>query len=156
MLSFERTTGCGVVDKQYLGTVIHLAGWVQKRRDHGSLIFVDLRDRSGIMQLVFDPTANTSNHHQAQLLRSEFVISVSGTVVERTSQTINKELATGQWELRVDALTILSIAKTLPFALEDADQVDEELRLKYRYIDLRRPAMRGNFELRNNIIYAMR
>ncbi len=156
MQLFERTTGCGLVNGQYLGTKIHLAGWVQKRRDHGGLIFVDLRDRSGVMQLVFDPTLNTQTHHQAQALRSEFVISVSGTVVERTTQTINKELATGSWELRVDTLAVLNSAKTLPFSLEDADQVDEELRLKYRYLDLRRPAMRANFELRNNIIYAMR
>jgi aspartyl-tRNA synthetase len=156
MHSFERTTGCGLISKLYLGESINLAGWVQKRRDHGGLIFVDLRDRSGIMQLVFDPTLNTQTHYQAQALRSEFVISVSGTVVERAPQTINKELATGQWELRVDTLTVLNTAKTLPFSLEDADQVDEELRLKYRYLDLRRPAMRANFELRNNIIYAMR
>jgi len=156
MHSLERTTGCGLISKQYLGKSIGLAGWVQKRRDHGGLIFVDLRDRSGIMQLVFDPTLNTHTHHQAQSLRSEFVIRVSGVVVERAPQTINKELATGQWELRVDALTVLNTAKTLPFSLEDADQVDEELRLKYRYLDLRRPSMRANFELRNNIIYAMR
>src|ERR1700738_1916173 len=106
MHSFERTTGCGLVSKQYLGKSIYLAGWVQKRRDHGGLIFVDLRDRSGIMQLVFDPTLNTQTHHQAQALRSEFVISISGTVVERAQQTINKELPTGQWELRVDTLTV--------------------------------------------------
>ena len=143
MHSFQRTTGCGLVDKQYLGKTIYLAGWVQKRRDHGGLIFVDLRDRSGIMQLVFDPTLNTQTHHQAQALRSEFVISISGTVVERASQTINKELPTGQWELRVDTLNVLNTAKALPFSLEDADQVDEELRLKYRYLDLRRPAMRA-------------
>jgi len=156
MQSFERTTGCGLVNKQQLGSTIYLAGWVQKRRDHGGLIFVDLRDRSGIMQLVFDPTINADTHTQAQALRSEYVIQVSGTVVERTPQTINKELATGEWELRITHLVVLNTAKTLPFSLEDAPQVDEELRLQYRYIDLRRPAMRANFELRNNIIYAMR
>src|SRR5271155_3647844 len=111
MHSFGRTTGCGKVNKQLLGNTIGLVGWVQKRRDHGGLIFIDLRDRSGIMQLVFDPHVNTHAHTCAQSVRSEYVIAVSGVVVERTPQTINNELATGYWELQVTDAQVLSSSK---------------------------------------------
>ena len=156
MQSFKRTTGCGLVNAQYLDKTIHLCGWVAKRRDHGGLIFVDLRDRSGLMQIVFNPAFSKEALEQAHTLRSEFVIAVTGTVVHRPEQTVNQELPTGAWELQVHELTILNKAKTLPFMLEEADQVDEELRLKYRYLDLRRPEMRDKFVLRNNVIFAMR
>lgn len=153
---FERTTGCGLVTQEYLQKTITLAGWVNKRRDHGGLIFVDLRDRSGLMQLVFDHTVSASAHDAAQQLRSEYVISVTGRVVERTPATINKELPTGHFELQVEQLTILNKAKTLPFSLEEADSVDEELRLKYRYIDLRRPEMMHKLAMRHKLIFSLR
>lgn len=156
MQRYERTILCGRVDVEYLGAKIHLSGWVNKRRDHGGLIFIDLRDRSGIMQLVFNPDFSVSAHEQAHQLRSEYVISVTGTVVERSESTINKEVATGQFELQVEVITVLNKAKNLPFTLDEAAHVDEELRLTYRYIDLRRPEMHAKFVLRNNVIFALR
>ena len=156
MSSFERTMGCGLVNEQSLNKRICLAGWVHRRRDHGGLIFIDLRDRSGLMQLVFNPDFSKEVHEQAHKLRSEYVIAICGTVVERSTETVNLELSTGKWELQVDELNILNAAKMLPFSLEDADIVDEELRLKYRYLDLRRPEVHQKFALRHNVIFAMR
>lgn len=156
MQSIQRTIGCGLVSANFLGQNICLAGWVNRRRDHGGLIFIDLRDRSGLMQLVFNPVFAKGSHILAQQLRSEYVLAVCGKVVERTPETINKELATGKYELQVTDLVILNKAKTLPFGLDDADTVDEELRLAYRYLDLRRPAMREKLALRNDVIFAMR
>lgn len=152
----QRTIGCGKVGIQYLGEQIHLVGWVARRRDHGGLIFIDLRDRSGLMQLVFSEAISIPAHTMAHRLRSEYVIAVSGIVVERNAQTINKELSTGAWELQVTTVTILSKSETLPFQLDEAENVDEEMRLKYRYLDLRRPEMHAKFALRNAVVFAMR
>lgn len=156
MQSYERTLGCGLVTKELLGKIIHVVGWVSRRRDHGGLIFIDLRDRSGILQLVFNSEFDQKAHQEAHSLRAEYVIAVTGEVVNRASGTVNKELSTGEVELQVTSLQILSRAKALPFALEDADNVDEELRLKYRYLDLRRPAMKQKLALRHEIIFAIR
>jgi aspartyl-tRNA synthetase len=153
---FERTVFCGCVTESHVSQKIMLAGWVNKRRDHGGLIFIDIRDRSGIMQLVFNPDLSAQAHELAHQLRSEYVIWVHGTVVPRTAATVNAALPTGSWELQVEKLEILNKAKVLPFTLEEADGVDEELRLKYRYIDLRRPAMHERIALRSNVVYAMR
>lgn len=152
----ERTTGCGLVNENYLNQKIYLSGWVHRRRDHGGLIFIDLRDRSGLMQLVIDGERSASVHNLGQTVRSEYVIQVSGNVVERSANTINPELSTGKWELLVDELVILNTAKMLPFSIENNDSIDEELRLKYRYLDLRRPEMLEKFSLRHKVIYAMR
>lgn len=151
-----RTTGCGLINSHLLNENITLAGWVHRRRDHGSLIFIDLRDRTGIMQLVFNAELSQEVHKLAHTLRSEYVIKVTGTVVERSPDTVNKELTTGSWELLVQELEILNSAKMLPFAIESTDIIDEELRLKYRYLDLRRPENHHKFALRHKIIYAMR
>ena len=157
MQSSERTIGCGQVNEQFLHKTISLAGWVHRRRDHGGLIFIDLRDRTGLMQLVFNPDFDKAVHKNAHSLRSEYVIAVCGTVVDRSSETVNNGLPTGKWELQVTKLTILNKSIPLPFSLlEDADIVDEELRLKYRYLDLRRVAMHQKFALRHNVIFAMR
>ena len=156
MQGFKRTTGCGQVCESLLGQTITLAGWVQRRRDHGGLIFIDLRDRTGLMQLVFNPDFSKQTHTDAHSLRSEYVIAVEGLVVERSAATTNKELATGRWELQVKDLSILNRAKGLPFMLDDADNVEEELRLKYRYLDLRRPEMHKNFALRHKVVFAIR
>lgn len=156
MARFERTLGCGLISQEYLGKIITICGWVQRRRDHGKLIFVDLRDRSGIMQVVFAPEISTDALTTAQSLRSEFVISVTGQVVKRSDGTINKDIPTGAFELQVQKLTVLNKAKTLPFNLEEADTVEEELRLKYRYLDLRTPVMQHRLAMRHKIIYAMR
>lgn len=153
---YERTTGCGLIDKSYLGKKVDLAGWVQRRRDHGGLIFIDLRDRSGIVQLVFNPDISKNAHELAHTLRSEFVISINGTVIERAQETKNPDLPTGDFEIQVDESTILNKAKTLPFTLEEAPNVDEELRLKYRYLDLRTVMMQDNMRLRNDVLFAMR
>ena len=156
MQHFKRTVSCGAVNGDLLNKTIALCGWVHRRRDHGGLVFIDLRDRSGIMQLVFNPEISKEAHDSAQGLRAEYVVCVEGKVVDRAPGTVNTELATGQWELYVTDITILNKAKTLPFTLEEADSVDEELRLKYRYLDLRRPEMRATFDLRNKVIFAMR
>lgn len=152
----KRTTYCGLVDKNLLGQEITLAGWVDRRRDHGGLIFIDLRDREGIMQIVFSPDFATQAHEAAQALRSEFVVSVSGKVVRRADHLINKDLKTGEFELQVLHLEVLNKAKALPFMLEDGNEVDEDVRLKYRYLDLRRPQMNKNIILRSKIAQAMR
>ena len=156
LMHYARTAYCGLVTEQFLDKTIDLCGWVARRRDHGGLIFIDLRDRSGIVQLVFNPDFNAEAHKLAHSLRSEFVLSVKGKVVRRSEQTINKDLPTGMVEVQVQELVILNKAKTLPFMLEDADQVDEETRLKYRYLDLRRPEMGTKFKLRHEVIFAMR
>lgn len=152
----QRTVECGLVKESHVGTLISLTGWVNKRRDHGGLIFVDLRDRSGLMQLVFDPQVNQSAHALAESLRSEFVIGVSGTVIERTPSTINNAMETGKWELIVDQLEIFNTSKNPPFALDDGDTVDEEVRLTYRYLDLRRTTMQKSIALRHTIIFMIR
>lgn len=157
MRQFERTVPCGLVDHTLLGQTIHLSGWVHRRRDHGNLIFIDLRDRTGIMQLVFNPELSAETHKKAHALRSEFVISVTGKVVERSGETVNKDIPTGRYEMQVSELVVENKAKTLPFSIEDQNvQVDEELRLKYRYLDLRRPVMQQRFALRHHITFAMR
>lgn len=156
MSRFERTVSCGLINQTYLHKTITICGWVQKRRDHGKLIFVDLRDRSGIMQIVFSQEFSENALLQAQALRSEFVISVTGNVVQRAEGTQNKEIPTGLYELQVKHITVLNKAKVLPFSLEEADCVEEELRLKYRYLDLRTAAMQHRIAMRHKIIFAMR
>lgn len=153
---FERTLSCGLVDENQLKKTITLCGWVSKRRDHGSLIFIDLRDRSGIMQIVFSREFSPQAHDLAHTLRSEFVISVTGLVVNRSPETINPELATGNYELQAQKLIVLNKAKALPFSLDEAENVEEELRLKYRYLDLRRDEMRNRLMMRHEMIFAIR
>jgi len=156
MMDMNRTRYCGLVDKDLLDQEITLTGWVNKRRDHGGLIFVDLRDREGIMQIVFNPDFGTQAHGLAHDLRSEYVVLVRGKVVARDAALVNTQIATGHYELQVSHLTILNRCKTLPFALDEGHMVDEETRLKYRYLDLRRPEMLEKLQLRNKMIFAMR
>ncbi len=152
----QRTTYCGLIDQTYLNKNVCLVGWVQRRRDHGGLIFIDLRDREGIMQVVFNQDFDKKAHELAHTLRSEYVIRVCGKVVQREESLVNKNLATGAFELQVSDLQILNIAKALPFALEDASNVDEELRLTYRYVDLRHQRMQDNLRLRSDVMFATR
>ncbi len=156
MQLYERTVGCGQVTEDYVDKTISLSGWVNKRRDHGTIIFVDLRDRTGLMQLVFSPEYSPDAHKIADELRSEYVISVKGKVIHRTDATVNLEISTGRYELQVEEITILNKCKGLPFSLHDVAIVDEELRLKYRYLDLRTPVMLERMALRHHIIFAMR
>ncbi len=156
MNHYERTVGCGQVNSDLVGKTISLSGWVNKRRDHGTIIFVDLRDRSGLMQLVFSPEYDAQAHGLADQLRSEYVISVKGTVVHRLPETVNLELSTGQFELQVQDVVLLNKAKALPFQLDEAAHVDEEIRLKYRYLDLRTPQMQQHIAMRHRMVYLMR
>ncbi len=154
--SWKRTVECGLINKDFLNKEVVLNGWVSRRRDHGGLIFIDLRDRTGISQIVFNSETAKEAHKKAEALRSEFVISVKGKVVERSAETINEKMPTGKWEIEVESLTILSESKTLPFQLEDAHLVDEEIRLRYRYLDLRRFEMQHRLALRSMITFSMR
>jgi aspartyl-tRNA synthetase len=145
----QRTHHCNQLRKADIGKQATLTGWVHARRDHGGVIFIDLRDREGITQIVFNPEKNATVAEQARALRSEFVISVTGEVVPRLAGTENKNLGTGEVELAVSELVILNASETPPFPLDD-DAVNEDLRLEYRYLDLRRPKMAKNLRVRHD------
>ena len=156
MKTVIRSVYCGQVSKKHLDKAVSLAGWVHRRRDLGGLIFIDLRDRTGLVQLIFNPD-DAALMEQAGTLRSEFVIAVKGTVVARAAQTVNKKLDSGEVEVKVDALTILSMSKTPPYELDNDEHLaDEETRLKYRYLDLRRPIMHHYMKLRHDVTFAIR
>jgi len=152
----KRTIYCGQVTKEHLNNEVSLNGWVARRRDHGGVIFVDLRDRTGIVQLVFDPTFAAQATEEAHALRSEFVIAVKGTVIERAPGAVNPKMATGHFEVKITSLQILSKSQALPFQLEDDEKVSEELRLKYRYLDLRRKPMHDALKLRHDVLHTVR
>ncbi len=139
MFDYRRTHHCGALRKEHVGTHVTLSGWVNRRRDHGGIIFIDLRDRFGLTQLVFDPVKNPAIYPIAEKLRSEWVISVKGRVDPRREGMANPKLATGDIEILVHEIEILSKAKTPPFSVcDEAIEVNEETRLKYRYLDIRR------------------
>ena len=139
MFDYRRTHTCGALRLKDSNSTVTLSGWVNRRRDHGGLIFIDLRDRFGITQLVFDPVKNPEAHRQAEKLRAEWVISIKGKVSPREEGMGNPKLATGEIEILVEAMDLLSKAKTPPFSICDEEiDVNEELRLKYRYLDIRR------------------
>jgi aspartyl-tRNA synthetase len=146
-----RTMTCGELDKSFIGKEETLAGWVDTRRDHGNLIFVDLRDRWGITQIVFNPQTNPEMHKKAESLRSEFVIRVKGKVGGRPSGTVNARIPTGEIELQAEELEILNACQPLPFELEEKS-VGEELRLQYRFLDLRRREMVENLTFRHRVL----
>ncbi|WJY28212.1 aspartate--tRNA ligase [Sporosarcina trichiuri] len=152
----QRTQYCGELNEQNIGEQVTLKGWVQKRRDLGGLIFVDLRDRTGIVQAVFNPAISGQALETAERLRSEFVISVTGNVVERDERTKNKNLKTGGIEVHAEQIEIINEAKNPPFLIEDDTDVSEELRLKYRYLDLRRPQLARTFKMRSDITKTIR
>ncbi len=151
-----KDTDCGLLRKTDAGKTVTLSGWVHRRRDHGGLIFVDLRDRSGIVQVVFDPETSKENFSQAEKLRSEFCVQIKGEVSIRPEGLQNKDLGTGEIEVKAKELTILSTSQALPFALDTRTDVDESVRLSYRYLDLRRPELQNNFILRHRITKAVR
>lgn len=152
----ERTHYCGNVTEKYLGQPVVLLGWVQRRRDHGSLIFVDLRDREGIVQVVFDANATPQTVEIAKELRTEYVIKVKGVVQSRPKGTENPRLKTGQIEVAAQELTILNTAKTPVFTIEDQTDVSEDLRLAYRFLDLRRRPLQQNLFLRHRLYQVVR
>jgi aspartyl-tRNA synthetase len=151
-----RDAWCGDIRAEQVGKVVRVAGWVHRRRDHGGLVFVDLRDRSGLLQVVFNPEHAAEAHTEAHRLRSEWVISVEGEVVHRSQETINPTLPTGEVELRVDKLSVLAEAQTPPFPLDEETPVEEALRLRHRHLDLRRASMQQALELRHRVVGAIR
>ncbi|TYP50367.1 aspartate--tRNA ligase [Thermosediminibacter litoriperuensis] len=152
----KRTHHCGSLTLENTGDDVVLAGWVQTRRDLGGLIFVDLRDRSGMVQVVFSPEYNRQAFEKASEIRSEFVLAVKGRVFKRPEENVNPKIPTGEIEVFADELEILNTAKTPPFPIEDDIKVDESLRLKYRYLDLRRPSMLHNMTFRHKVNKAIR
>ena len=151
-----RTAWAGSARAEQAGDELRVAGWVHRRRDHGGLIFIDVRDRTGLLQLVFRPEEAPAAHTRAHELRSEDVIAVSGELVRRAESAVNPALATGEVELDVAAVEILARAETPPFAVDDDSPVDETLRLRHRYLDLRRARMREGIELRHAVTTAIR
>ncbi|MEW6614788.1 MAG: aspartate--tRNA ligase [Thermodesulfobacteriota bacterium] len=156
MEGFNRTHHCGQLRVDDINSEVTLMGWVQRRRDHGGLIFVDLRDRYGITQVVFNPDVDRDSHEKAALLRSEYVIAIKGSISKRPEGTKNPNLATGEIEVLVKELKVLNEAKTPPFPIEEDTDVGEDTRLKYRYMDLRRRRLQGNLILRNKAAKTIR
>jgi aspartyl-tRNA synthetase len=151
-----RDKGCGEINESNIGRNLSLFGWVFRRRDHGGLIFIDLRDRSGILQVVFSPDVSGNAHELAHDLRSEYVISVSGEIRKRPEGTENPNMVTGAVEMYVNTLMILNESAPLPFTIEDAADASDMLRLKHRYLDLRRPEMQRNLIIRHKVTKIIR
>jgi aspartyl-tRNA synthetase len=152
----RRTHTCGQLRASDAGTRAVLMGWVYRRRDLGGVIFIHLRDREGVTQVVFHQDVDAATHAKAEMVRSEYVIAVEGTVAKRTPETVNPNLATGEVELVAEKIWILNESRTPPFPMEEKVDVAEDVRLKYRYVDLRRPHMQRNIILRSKIAFAVR
>lgn len=153
---WRRSHTCGDLNQNHEGQNVCLMGWVQYRRDHGGLIFIDLRDRYGLTQVVFSPDLAPQAHERAHVLRTEYVLAITGVVRKRPDDMINTKLATGAIEVYVTEFKLLNTAKTPPFPIEDRVDVSENLRLKYRFLDLRRTAMASSLVLRNRVSQAVR
>jgi len=152
----KRTHYCGAVGIDDIGKDVILMGWVHRRRDHGGVIFVDLRDREGLVQVVFNPETNPETHREAHRIRSEFVLAVMGRVRRRPDGMENPELKTGHVEVMVHELEILNESKTPPFLLDVEAETSENVRLKYRYLDLRRAQIQRNLILRSRVAAEVR
>ena len=151
-----RTHTCGDLCRQDVGQKVTLCGWVQSVRDHGGVIFINLRDRYGETQVVCDPRKDPKSHSEAERVRKEWVIRVSGTVEARPSESVNPKMATGEIEVACEELEVLSVARTLPLEIDDSKVASEEVRLRYRYLDLRRPSMQRNLMIRHKAAMAAR
>ena len=156
MAGLSRSHYCAAVTEEDQGKEVVLCGWVERRRDHGGLIFIDLRDRTGIIQVVASPDYEKASFDKAEQVRTEYVLVVRGIVRMRDEETINEKMKTGKIEIRCEELRILNTSKTPPFYIEDNIDVDEKIRLQYRYLDLRRPEMQNNLIMRNKVKHAMR
>ena len=156
MGEWKRSDFCGELGKKHVDRSVTLMGWVQSRRDHGGVIFVDLRDKEGLCQIVFNPERDPKIHQTAEHLRDEWVIAVKGTVAPRTGETVNPNLKTGEIEVVAEQVRVLNTSKVIPFLIENEVNADELLRLKYRYLDLRRPPMRDNIIFRHKVAAAVR
>ncbi|MBW2266359.1 MAG: aspartate--tRNA ligase, partial [Deltaproteobacteria bacterium] len=152
----KRTHHCCQLTSNDVDKEVVIMGWVQRRRDHGGVIFVDLRDREGITQVVFNPEFNKEVHDKAQIIRNEFVLAVRGTVVPRPEGMINPKLKTGEIDVLVSELRVLNQSKTPPFVLEDDAQISDNVRLKYRYLDMRRPQLRESLAIRHRAAWVVR
>lgn len=152
----KRTTYCGSVTEEYIGQTVTLNGWVQKRRDLGGLIFIDLRDREGVVQIVFNPDFSEESLKIADKVRSEYVIQVKGQVTKRDEKSVNDKIKTGKVEVQVSSIEILNESETPPFSITDVNDIDENVRLKYRYIDLRRESLAQTFKMRHQITRSVR
>ncbi|MFC4618116.1 aspartate--tRNA ligase [Camelliibacillus cellulosilyticus] len=151
----ERTS-CGHLTEEYTGKPVTLKGWVARRRDLGGLIFIDLRDRSGVVQVVFNPEVSKEALATADTVRSEFVVQIDGEVVRREASAVNEKMKTGKIEVRAKAIQIINTSKTPPFAISDDTDASEDIRLKYRYLDLRRPVMQETFKMRHKMMKTLR
>ncbi|MCJ7857040.1 aspartate--tRNA ligase [Lachnospiraceae bacterium NSJ-143] len=156
MTGLKRSHMCGDITESLAGKKVTVMGWVQRRRDLGQLIFIALRDRTGIVQAVVDGSAEEELFKKAETIRSEFVVSITGTVSLRTAENVNESMKTGKVEVIAEDLRILSESETTPFQVEDNINVNDELRLKYRYIDLRRPSIFKNIKLRHDVTHVVR
>lgn len=155
-MGLKKNNECGLLTKENTGDNVVVAGWVQGRRDHGGLIFLDLRDRSGVVQVVFDQEKNKSFFDQVEKIRPEYVLAVAGKVIPRSPETVNTKLKTGEIEISADTLEILNPSLTPPFYIENNIDTDENLRLRYRYLDLRRPEMLELLRFRHRILLEAR
>ncbi len=154
-----RTHYCGQLRAENIGETVTLCGWVDRRRDHGGVIFLDIRDRSGIVQIVSDPQRTPDSYQLAETLRNEYVLKITGRVTQRPEDSLNPRLPTGEVEIYADQIELLNrVNKQLPFqvATSDTEPVREELRLKYRYLDIRRDRMSQNLQLRHQVVKAIR
>jgi aspartyl-tRNA synthetase len=150
-----RTHKCGELNKEHLGEAVELCGWVHRRRDHGGVIFIDLRDRAGLVQVVFDPDS-PETFAIAESVRSEYVLKVEGIVRNRPEGTINPNMHTGEIEVLVSNVEVLNESETPPFPVESDIEVNEEMRLRYRYIDLRRTSMQEKMRVRRDVTRTLR
>ena len=151
-----KTISCGDVRAEHIGKTVTLAGWVHRRRDHGGLIFIDLRDREGIVQVVFNPDNAQDIHAIAESLRNEWVVQVTGTVTARPEGTENPNMATGEVEVSAEQVRVLNESKTPPFYINEESEVDELIRMKYRFLDLRRQSMRDTLIMRHEVVRYIR
>src|SRR4030042_188715 len=151
-----RTQTCGELTKKQVGKKATLCGWVNSRRDHGGIIFIDLRDRYGLTQIKFDPKISQAAWNEADKVRPEWVLQVSGEVLARPKDMINSKMATGEVEVAITEIEILNEAKTPPFEINQDKEINEELRLKYRYLDLRKPKLQEMLKIRDLMITDIR
>ncbi len=155
-MDLKRTHFCGDLREENLGQEVILTGWCQTRRDHGGVIFIDLRDYKGITQVVFKKEISESAHNLADTIRGEFVLAVRGKVENRIEGNVNPKLPTGQIEILVEQLDILNKSQTPPYVLETRSNVDEKLRLTYRFLDMRDPELQNNLMLRSKALQIVR
>jgi aspartyl-tRNA synthetase len=151
-----RSHVCGALRAADVGSRVKLSGWVQNWRDHGGVVFIDLRDRYGLTQIVFNPENASEAHAAAHTLRSEFVLQVEGEVVNRPEGTVNANMATGEIEILVDQITVLNRSKTTPFMIDEISEIGENVRLQYRYLDLRRQPMQEAIIVRHQVTRIVR